>query len=113
MNGGGHGYRPRPSRHSPGADRFGGRIRESDSRVHQPSRAFIAISFVPRSIRSSTTTASVHPCLRFDIGDVVRHGEAVHRTVVDLHLPLVVVDPGERMLHPLLVIAVGEILARM
>ena len=53
---------------------------------------------------------SVHPRLRFDVLDVVGHRVGVDRAVVDLYAALGV-DPGEGVLHPLRVVAVGEVLA--
>src|ERR1044072_7566028 len=46
----------------------------------------------------------------FDIGDVVGHRERVHRPVVYPPLALLV-HPGQGVLHPVLAVAVGIILA--
>src|SRR5215467_7109355 len=54
----------------------------------------------------------IHPCLRLDIGHLVRQRVGVHRPIVDRHVA-VAVEPGERVLHPALVVALGVILARM
>src|SRR5712672_3705834 len=58
------------------------------------------------------TIKLIHPRLRLDVGDLVGERVGVHRPVVDRHLALRV-EPGERVLHPVLVVALGVILARM
>src|SRR6185295_1016177 len=85
------------------------------------SRTRIAAKVAPQTYTESSCTlhfagcdaiASIHPRLRLDVAHLVGQRVGVHRPVVDGH-PAVVVEPGERVLHPVLVVAVGEILARM
>src|SRR6185436_8535217 len=59
-----------------------------------------------------TVVCSVHPRLRWDVLNVVRHRVVVHRAIIDRGLATLV-DPRQRMLHPVLVIALGKVLARM
>src|SRR6201999_2574554 len=54
----------------------------------------------------------VNARFRFDIGDVVGQRVSVHRTIIDRHAALRV-DPRQRVLHRVLVVAVGEVLARV
>ena len=56
---------------------------------------------------------SVHPRFRLDIGDVVGQREAVDRAIVEAHLARVDIGPGQRVLHPGLVVPVGVVLAGM
>ena len=56
---------------------------------------------------------SIHPRLRLDIWHLVGHREAVHRTVIDRHRAGIGVDRGQRMFHPVDVIARGKIFPRM
>src|SRR5438045_8396289 len=65
-----------------------------------------------RLVGSSAMLASIHPRLRLDIADLVGQRVGVHRPVVDGDVTLLV-EPGERMLHPALVVAFGEILTRV
>src|ERR1700733_8923879 len=58
---------------------------------------------IPR--RASET--SIHPRLRLDVADVVAHRVGMHRPVIDRHRLLCGVNPGERMLHPVDVVALG------
>ena len=62
---------------------------------------------------SCAEVVSVHASLRLDVLDLVRHGVGVHRAVIDGHLVRGVVEPGQGVLHPVLVVALGEILAGM
>src|ERR1700722_10523403 len=55
----------------------------------------------------------IHPRFRLDVADVVAHRIGVHRAVVDRHRLSVGIDPRERMFHPVGVVALGIILARM
>src|ERR1039458_6740749 len=56
--------------------------------------------------------ATVDAGFRFDIGNVIGEREGVPRAVVDLHFALLV-HPRQRVLHPVLVVALGEVLARV
>ena len=56
---------------------------------------------------------SINPLLRLDVLHFVRQRVGMHRPVIELHLAGLVVEPGQRVLHPVLVVALGEILARM
>src|ERR1700719_3010784 len=58
-----------------------------------------------------TGSASVHPCLWLDVLHIVGHGVGVHRPVVDLYLAGGEIEPGKRVLHPVLVVASREVLA--
>src|SRR5579885_455479 len=60
-----------------------------------------------------TIAASINPLLRLDISHVVGERIGVHRPVVDGDLAAFGVEPRQRVLHPLLVVALGKILARM
>src|SRR6202035_6134141 len=60
-----------------------------------------------------TFLLSVNPRLGLDIGHVVGERVGVHRPIVDGDLARIGVEPGQGVLHPVLVVAVGEILARM
>src|SRR5579864_5398598 len=55
---------------------------------------------------------SVNPGFRLDIRHVVGQRVSVHRPVIDRDFAGLV-EPGQRVLHPVLVVAVGEIFARM
>src|SRR5580692_4379681 len=55
----------------------------------------------------------IHPRFRLDVADVVAHRIGVHRAGVDRHGLFVWIDPGERMFHPVDVVALGIILACM
>src|SRR4051812_48941859 len=70
----------------------------------------------PLSIQRARTSAepsrtSIHPRLWLDVLHLVRHRVGVHRAVVDGYAVLGLVEPGKRVLHPVLVVALGEILA--
>src|SRR5512132_1786060 len=54
---------------------------------------------------------SVHARLRRDVLGLVGQRIRVHRSVAERD-PAALVDPGERVLHPVLVVARGEVLAR-
>src|SRR5215813_10581453 len=84
-------------------------MREFFGRV---SWTMIAVRLWGRLEKSEARGSSVHPRLRLDIGDLVGERVGVHRPVVDRHLALRV-EPGERVLHPVLVVALGVVLARM
>src|SRR5690606_41262905 len=59
---------------------------------------------------------SIHPLLRLDILDVVRQRVLVHRAVVDPHLAALsapAVEPARGVLHPVGVVALGEVLVGM
>src|SRR5262245_13849592 len=53
-------------------------------------------------------SASVDPCLRLDVGDVVAQRIGVHRPIIDRDLAGHRIEPGERVLHPVDVVAVGK-----
>src|SRR6195256_1554863 len=53
--------------------------------------------------------SSIHPRLRRDVLHVVGHGVVVHRAIIDGG-GAALVDPGQRVLHPVLVVALGKIL---
>src|SRR5580704_953221 len=55
---------------------------------------------------------SVGPCPGWDRLDVARHGVEVHRAVVEARLARAF-DPHQRVLHPVHVIALRKILARV
>src|SRR6202012_2567614 len=59
------------------------------------------------------SAGSIHPRLRLDIANVVAHRVGVDWSVVERHRLLRRVDPGERVFHPVDVVALGIILARM
>src|SRR5438309_8803685 len=59
---------------------------------------------------TSTRCSSVHARFGRDVLHVVGHGVVVNRTVLDLDLARIV-EPGQRVLHPVLVVALGKILA--
>src|SRR5581483_9556751 len=60
-----------------------------------------------------TIATSIHPRLGLDISDVVGERVSVNRAVIDRHLAGFGVEPGQCVFHPVLVVALGEILARM
>src|SRR5271169_2624693 len=62
---------------------------------------------------NSTIGTSIDPLFRLDIGDVVGQRVGVHRPVVDADLAGFQIEPALRVFHPVLVVAIGEILARM
>src|ERR1700751_1396768 len=67
---------------------------------------FPKISLAPSAV-------SIHPRFWLDVADVIAHRIGVHRPVIDRHRMLVGIDPGERMLHPVDVVALRVILTRM
>src|ERR1700722_1965242 len=67
----------------------------------------------PKDLPTPASKASIHPRLWLDVADIVAHRIGVHRPVVDRHRLFSSVDPGERMFHPVDVVALGIILARM
>src|SRR6185312_4051494 len=56
---------------------------------------------------------SIHACFGLDVGHVVGQRVGVHRPVVDGDLAGFSIEPGQRVLHPVLIVAVGKILTRM
>src|SRR4051812_16174061 len=65
----------------------------------------------PACLRSSAES-SIHSSLGFDVLNVVSERELVHRAVVDLGgaaLAAPAVEPANRMLHPIGVVALGII----
>src|SRR6185312_1034137 len=64
------------------------------------------------SVNSTIALTSINPLLRLDVRHFVRQREGVHRPVVDRDLALVV-HPRQRVLHPVGVVAIREILARV
>src|ERR1700710_460454 len=54
--------------------------------------------------------SSIHPRLGRNVLHVVGHGVVVHRAIIDGG-GAALVDPGQRVLHPVLVVARGEIFA--
>src|SRR4029434_1187430 len=50
--------------------------------------------------------------LRLDIGDIVRERVSVNRTVIELHIAFFV-HPRQRVLHPVLVVPLGILFARI
>src|SRR5690606_30510494 len=67
----------------------------------------------PRAGWDLSRAASVDARLRLDVLDVVRHRVVVHRAVVDSDGLGRVVDPGQGVLHPVDVVALGIVLAGM
>src|SRR5690242_16826548 len=63
-----------------------------------------------RRLQERRARELVYPRLRLDIGDLIGERVGVHRPIVDGHLSFRV-EPGERVLHPVLVVALGVILA--
>src|SRR5450432_1280822 len=61
---------------------------------------------------TAAVVQSIHPRLRRDVLNVIGHGVVVHRAIIDGGVAAIV-DPRQRVLHPVLVIAVRKILARM
>src|SRR5271156_5307590 len=57
------------------------------------------------------SVASINPRLRLDVADVVAHRIGMDRPIVDGHRLLHRIDPGERVLHPVDVVALGIVLA--
>src|ERR1700677_1708477 len=55
----------------------------------------------------------IHARLRLDLAHVVAHRIGVNRPVVDRNCLFVRIDPSQRMLHPVDVVALGVILTRM
>src|SRR4051794_18301087 len=66
---------------------------------------------MPGSAWTAASAFSVHPRLRRDGFDVFGEWLGMHRPVVDRDLAGDVVEPGERVLHPDLVVALFEVLA--
>src|SRR5712691_11361861 len=66
----------------------------------------------PRECGCFCNTTSVDPRLGREGLDLVRQREEVHRAGTEPHLA-VAIEPGKRVLEPVLVVALGEILARM
>src|SRR5580692_6839240 len=64
--------------------------------------------FVPGDV-TATAEPLINSRLRLDVADVVGEGVGVHRPVVDPDLAAGV-EPGERVLHPVLVVAIREVL---
>src|SRR5271170_5427654 len=60
-----------------------------------------------------TIATSIDPLFRLDIGHVVGHRVGVHRPVVDADFAAGVIEPALRMFHPVLVVAIREILPRV
>src|SRR5438552_2870885 len=58
-------------------------------------------------------SGSIFPLLRLDVGDLVGHGVGVDGAVVDAHGAGVEVGPGQRVLHPVDVVALLVVLARV
>src|SRR4051812_21255029 len=56
---------------------------------------------------------SVYSGLGLDIADVVRERVGVHRPIAEARSTGAVVGPGERVLHPVDIVAFGKVLARM
>src|SRR5580700_4809900 len=56
---------------------------------------------------------SVNPRFGFDIGHVVGERVGVHRPIVDADPARNGVEPGQGVLHPVLVVAIREILPRV
>src|SRR5471032_2327854 len=65
------------------------------------------------SVSSTMVSASVNPFLRLDVLHFVRQRVGMHRPVVELGLAGLIVEPRQRVLHPVLVVALGKVLARM
>src|ERR1700722_12004906 len=63
------------------------------------------------SRNSAIFSSSINPRLGFDVLDVAGHCVGVDRAVVDLHLAALAVVPGQGVLHPVFVVAGGEVLA--
>src|SRR5580698_6304520 len=59
-----------------------------------------------------TIGTSIDPLLGLDVGHVVGQRVGVHRPVIDDDFPGLV-EPRQRVLHPIVVVAIREILARM
>src|SRR6516165_4210233 len=66
-----------------------------------------------RSRALSQYARSIHPLFGLDVRNVVGERVGVYRAVVERDLSGGVIEPGQGVLHPILVVAVGEILARM
>src|ERR1700730_7706749 len=56
---------------------------------------------------------SINPLLRLDVLHFVRQRVGMHRPVIELRLAGLVIEPRQRVLHPILVVAFGKVLARM
>src|SRR5579863_3256624 len=87
-----------------------GLMREFSGRVSWTIAAHPSPERIPAM---RTRGASINPRLRLDVADFVAHRIRVHRPVVDHDRLLVRVDPRERVLHPVGVVSVGIVLARM
>src|SRR5580700_4575549 len=73
------------------------------------------LTFDPRGSVSSTidpTTSSVSASLGRDHLDLIGHGPQMHRAVIEFHLARGI-DPHQRVLHPVDVIAIGKVLTRV
>src|SRR6185312_13406368 len=57
--------------------------------------------------------ALIRSCLRRDVLDLVRQRVGVHRAIVEPRRDGAVVVPGQGVLHPVRIVALGEILAGM
>src|SRR5580658_4721786 len=60
-----------------------------------------------------TIETSINPLLGLDVRHIVGERVGVHRPVVDRDFSSNGVEPRQRVLHPILVVALGKIFARM
>src|SRR5487761_2254509 len=101
-----------PAAHSRGAVTFILAFKTS-----RPSQRWSAIGMrrhvINFTIPPRIASPSIYACLWLDVLDVIGHRVRVHRPVIDGDGLLHIIEEGQRVLHPFLVIAVGEILAGM
>src|SRR4029079_16298170 len=99
--------RPCGSRYSVDLD-----LRPYAARAHEPIRGKTDVPLNP-ACDEFASGQSVNAFLRLNVLDVVCERELVDRAIVDLHFaPLAApaFEPGDGVLHPVLVVALGRIL---
>src|SRR5262249_20697249 len=90
------------------------RVSGAEHRVTRRSAAHRAIVGLQRACAPNPTyQRSIRPRLRRDVLDLVRHRKRVHRSVVDAHGALGIVGPGQGVLHPIGIVPLWIVLARM
>src|SRR5678815_66535 len=65
---------------------------------------------------ATTRSRSIHAGLRFDVRDFIGEREGVERPIVDFHRSAPAapaIEPGDAVLHPVLVVALGEVLVHV